>query len=89
MTQEEMNEKLAEIKNLFESITCLCAEGPEFMGKLQLVDAIRKEAHKGFDICKIIFTEQSNPSDASTYTAKVVKCERCGGVGAYFKCVGQ
>ena len=39
------------IRILAESITCLCAEGPEFMTKLELMDHIGKEALKIIKIC--------------------------------------
>lgn len=51
-----MNEKsyyaVLEAKHLFESITCLCAEGPEFHTKMELLEAISREAVKGFNFCK-------------------------------------
>ena len=37
-----------------ESISCLCAEGPEFMGKLQITDAIQKEVHEALEICRSV-----------------------------------
>ena len=37
---------------LFESISCLCCEGPEFMTKMELMKAIGKDAGKGYDLCK-------------------------------------
>jgi len=43
---------LKQCKDLFESISCLCAEGPEFMGKLQITEAVLKDAMKGYNLCK-------------------------------------
>lgn len=37
---------------LFESISCLCCEGPEFMTKMELMKAIGKDAGEGYDLCK-------------------------------------
>ena len=43
---------LKRLKYLFDSIVCLCAEGPEFHSKLELVEYIQKEAVKGYNLCK-------------------------------------
>jgi hypothetical protein len=49
-----MNKELLDkLYFLFESICCLAVEGPEFSGKLELCDAIAREASKG---CEIIRT---------------------------------
>lgn len=45
-------EQIEEVKNLFDSITCLCVEGPEFHTKMELMDIIIKEAVKGYNLCK-------------------------------------
>jgi hypothetical protein len=45
-------EQVEEIKNLFDSITCLCVEGPEFHSRVVLMDTIIKEAVKGYNLCK-------------------------------------
>ena len=47
-----MKEIIEELKDIFESISCLCAEGPEFCTKLELTDAIQKETMHGYEICK-------------------------------------
>ena len=47
-----MKKDIEKCKDLFESISCLCCEGPEFMSKMKLMSAIGKEANKGYDICK-------------------------------------
>ena len=41
-----------EIKAIFNSILCICAEGVEFMTRTELASAIIKEASKGYKICK-------------------------------------
>lgn len=39
-------------KDLFESILCLCAEGPEFYkDKLILIERISNDAVKGIELC--------------------------------------
>ena len=43
--------KIIELRNLFVSIICLAAEGPEFHTKLELMKAIIQEANKGYGIC--------------------------------------
>ena len=58
MTSEEMERELAKLKAIFSIISCYCAEGPEFMTKLQLCDAIQKEALKGYEICKKAISEK-------------------------------
>ena len=45
-------QRVREANKIFDSITCLCAEGVEFMDKLQLADAIVKEAMKGYELTK-------------------------------------
>ena len=49
-----MNEikTVEECKNLFESITCLRAEGVEFYSATEILDSICREAMKGYDLCK-------------------------------------
>jgi len=42
---------IEEAKNLFDSILCLRSEGIEFYTSTQILDAIEKEAKKGFDVC--------------------------------------
>jgi len=41
-----------ELINLLESISCLCAEGPEFMSKLELIESIQRDAFLALDILK-------------------------------------
>lgn len=47
-----MKKDIEKCKDLFESISCLCCEGPELMSKMELMSAINKDAGKGYDICK-------------------------------------
>lgn len=47
-----MEETIECIKDLFDSITCLCAEGPEFHTKMELMDLILERSMAGYDICK-------------------------------------
>jgi len=47
-----MKKDIEKCKDLFESISCLCCEGPEFMTKMELMSAIAKDAGSGYDICK-------------------------------------
>lgn len=47
-----MDNKIKELKDLFDSIVCLAAEGPEFHTKLELMEAIKDEAIKGYELCK-------------------------------------
>ena len=47
-----MENPIEELQELFNSISCLCAEGPEFLGKMELIEAIGRDARKGYDICK-------------------------------------
>ncbi len=64
-----MKTTIEECKDFFESIMCLCVEGPEFHTKMELVDIILAEATNGYNLCKSV--EQADSADAET-------CERCG-----------
>ena len=46
-----MKKDIEKCKDLFESISCLCCEGSEFMTKMELMEAIGKDALRGYDIC--------------------------------------
>jgi len=47
-----MKKQMKELQELFNSILCLCAEGIEFMTRVELAESISKEATKGYDLCK-------------------------------------
>lgn len=47
-----MTDKLTELRNIFDSIICLAVEGPELHTKFELMEAIKKEAMKGYEMCK-------------------------------------
>ena len=49
---EETEAVLEKAKNLFDSITCLCAEGVEFHKRHDIIMAVSKEAAKGYLLCK-------------------------------------
>ena len=57
-----MKTTIEECKDFFESIMCLCVEGPEFHTKMELVDAICQEATKGYDLCRS--SQQADSPDA-------------------------
>ena len=58
---------------LFESITCLCAEGPEFMGNLDLCKVIERDAARGFELCgEALKLERASGAQ---------RCGACGGTG--------
>ena len=44
--------ELEKAQELFESITCLCVEGPEFHTRKELMESILREAEKGYGFCK-------------------------------------
>lgn len=48
MTDKETIEKA---QFLFSSIVCIAAEGMEFMSKVDRIDAMVKEASKGYALC--------------------------------------
>jgi hypothetical protein len=48
---EEDARKFKELKDLFESITCHRVEGVEFFSTTEILDAIYKDAMKGYHIC--------------------------------------
>ena len=54
-----------EIRDIFESILCLCSEGTEFMDKVQLSETISKEAVKGIDACKKVIDCESEKVNAT------------------------
>lgn len=43
-------QKVREANKLFDSILCLCCEGPELLSKIDLVECIKKEAMKGYNL---------------------------------------
>ena len=47
-----MNETIKQAKDMFESITCICAEGQEVLTKMEMAGWVLKVASKGFDLCK-------------------------------------
>jgi len=50
-----MNKKeVLELQELFDRIVCLAVEGPEVATKGQILEAIRKEAITGYNLCKQI-----------------------------------
>lgn len=44
--------KLDEVQELFNSIICFCVEGREVVARKHLLDAIQREAEKGYEIVK-------------------------------------
>jgi len=54
--------EIEEIKNIFDSIICLAVEGPEVMRCIKVVEKIRKEAEKGYDLADRYLT----PAEADT-----------------------
>ena len=66
-----MKSDIEKCKELFESILCLCSEGPEFHTFMELMDAVLREARKGFSICR--GTQQAVEADAK-------HCGNCGAV---------
>ena len=56
-------QEVAKLRNLFDSIVCLAAEGPELHPKLDLMEAIIEEATKGYDICACHLTSQCSRPD--------------------------
>jgi len=66
-----MKEDIKKCQELFDSISCLCCEGPEFMSKIELMSAIGKDAGKGYDICKRHLI--ANAPDTN-----IVRCAVCG-----------
>ena len=46
-----MDQTVKEIRNIFESIQCLCVEGTEFMNKSELVEVILRETNSGIKLC--------------------------------------
>ncbi len=58
-----MKIKIDNIRLIFESIICHCAETTEFMGKSQILELIAKEASQGMRECDICFIEIENKMD--------------------------
>ena len=42
---------MKEIRDRFDSIICLCAEGVEFLSRTELAEAVIREAHAGMKLC--------------------------------------
>ena len=66
---------IEKIKFCFESILCLCSEGPEFMNKVSLCNLVMKEANIGMDLCN-----DNPPCSVCSEPSKVHLdfCKRCG-----------
>ena len=47
-----MYKTVKDAKDLFESITSLRVEGTEFYKASEILDAILREAHTGYNLCK-------------------------------------
>ena len=80
-----MNE-LEKIKNIFDSIVCLCVEGVEFMTRTELATKIIEEATKGYKICKdasqpINSHGQANACDCPKFSdgTKIFPLRTCDG----------
>ena len=54
---KNIDQIIEQLQRLFESISCLAVEGPEFHTKMEICDIIAKEAARGYDICKSIKKE--------------------------------
>ena len=52
-----MKGRIQNIRILLESILCLCAEGPEFMDKIPLVERIAKDAALATKVCDELLTK--------------------------------
>ncbi len=52
----KLKKALVDSRNLFSSITCLRAEGVEFYPSNQILDAIEKEASRGYRICNDVIS---------------------------------
>ena len=83
-TTMKMN-TLERAKDLFESILCLCVEGPEVMRKLQICEKVGLEALDGMNICEeaIKFSTKGRESALPNYTKRFVAgvgytCRECG-----------
>ena len=50
--------KIDEIREVFNSISCLVAEGPEFMTSIQVIDEVSKEAIRGYNLCTHLLINQ-------------------------------
>jgi hypothetical protein len=88
-----MNKTIKELKTIFESISCLCAEGSEFCTKLELTDAIQRDAMKGYKLCKKYqhtnkFIEVKRGKICHCVDSSVLepieafRCCTCGGISA-------
>ena len=55
-----MKTNLKEIQLIFDSILCLCIEGPEVCTKADLIEAIVKETEKGYALCGINNWEETD-----------------------------
>jgi len=70
-------EIIMKLQNLFESIICLAVEGPEFFTKLELMDAIQKEAMQGHELCKRHLSSKSSGRDEAELNEGI--CPMCHG----------
>ena len=67
-----MYKTVKDAKDLFESITCLRVEGTEFYKDSEILDAILREAAKGYDLCKDAL-QQANSDDNDVEVIHVIK----------------
>ena len=47
---------MKDIRDKFDSIICLCAEGIEFLSRTELAELVIKEAQAGMKLCDITAT---------------------------------
>ena len=71
-----MKKDIEKLRTIFESISCLCAEGPEFCTKLELTDAIQKDAMKGYNFCKRLLSP-NNPVELTASKKPNHSCKFC------------
>ena len=63
--RKQSEEIFKEVELIFDSILCLCIEGPEVCTKAELMEAITKEAEKGYALCAINKMESLPPQRQS------------------------
>lgn len=70
--------QLTDLKDIFDSIACLCAEGVEFVSRTELATAVLKEATTGYAMCKADAPQLTTICPICKEDAPVLHCELCG-----------
>ena len=64
---------MEEIRDKFDSIICLCAEGIEFLSRTELAELVIKEAQAGMKLC-----DKPEWCECGPRYVDIRICQKCG-----------